>query len=225
MTMGVEGHRKRLRERFLNGGLDAFHDHEVMELLLTYAIPRRDVKPIAKAILAEFGGLSAALDAPVERLRQIDGVGGNAAVLIALVPRLLGRYQGDRWKKTPEFHSLDETIPFLTSLLAGEREEVFCVMALNSHNGLIAVERIQRGTVNRTAVFPRQVAEVALKHRATAVILAHNHPGGGAKPSAADRVMTRKLKTVLNELDVAVHDHVIIAGKKSYSFADHGELK
>jgi DNA repair protein RadC len=224
MSTEHDGHRKRLRERFEQSGLDAFHDHEVLELLLTYAIPRRDVKPLAKTLLGEFGGLSAVLDAPLSRLKQISGVGGHAAILLSLAPRLLDRYQQDRWQKRQAFHSTPEVVAFLRPELSGEVTEVFCVLALNSQNALIAMERVQQGTVNKTIVFPRLVVEAALKHRATAVILAHNHPSGEPKPSAADRQLTLRLRKTLHDLDITVHDHIIIAGPAYYSFAENGEL-
>jgi DNA repair protein RadC len=247
MTTGPEGHRGRLRERFQRAGLQGFHDHEVLELVLSYAIPRRDLKPVAKALMAEFDqNLSAVLDASAEKLQEIDGIGSTAACFITLLPRLIERYQQDRWKKTTVLSSIKDTTDYLGSILGTERSEVFYVLALNSRNAIIArealgegaqntgvgpqrllaAEQIQRGTVNRAAVFPRLVVEAALKHHATAVILAHNHPGGDPQPSSADRQLTRKLKRILNDLDIAVHDHIIIAGPgNSYSFAEHGELE
>jgi DNA repair protein RadC len=242
MTVGPQGHRERLRQRFERSGLQGFHDHEVVELVLTYVIPRRDVKPIARDLLTKFGqNLADVFDAPRQILQGIEGVGPAAALFFNLVPRLLERYQQDRWKHTRVLSSIRETVDFLASVLATERTEVFYILALNSRNALIAHqalqepatgshrliagETIQRGTVNRAAVFPRLVVEAALKHRATAVILAHNHPGGDAQPSSADRQLTRKLQRLLSELDIMVHDHIIIAGPdRYYSFAEHGEL-
>ena len=218
----LEGHRIRLRERFMKSGLAGFHDHEILELLLTYAIPRKDVKPIAKDLLKKFGNnLASVFDAPVEALqREVDGIGPTAAVLIGLVPRLFDSYQSSRWVRQETFGSTQSAVAYLRARLGTERNEVFCVLALDSQNRLIAVEQIQRGSVNRTAVFPRQVVEASLKHRATAVILAHNHPGGSPLPSAADRQLTRRLKKILDDLDIVVHDHIIIAGNDQfYSFA------
>jgi DNA repair protein RadC len=220
-----DGHRQRLRERFEQSGFNGFHDHEVIELLLSYAIPRRDVKPLAKELLSRFGSLSAVVDAPVVHLKQIDGVGSHASVLLAMVPRLIDRYLQDRWKRNESFHSTQDAVRYLSSLLRTERNEVFSILALNSQNALISAEEIQRGSVNRTAVFPRLVVEACLKHRATAVILAHNHPGGDPNPSSADRQLTRKLKRLLNDLDIQVHDHIIVAGLAYYSFAEHQELE
>jgi DNA repair protein RadC len=225
MSVGSEGHRKRLRERFQRSGFDGFHDHEVLEFLLTYAIPQRDVKPIAKALLERFGSLSAVFDAPVASLQEIQGIADRSSILIHSIPRIIDRYQKDRWERRESFNSTCDAVSLLSAELGTERNEVFCLLALNSQNALIAAERIQRGTVNRTAVFPRQVVEASLKHRASAVILAHNHPGGDPKPSPADRQLTRKLKKLLNDLDIVVHDHIIIAGPRYFSFNESGELE
>jgi len=226
-TIGPEGHRKRLRERFERSGFEGFHDHEVLELLLSFVIPRRDVKPLAKELLHEFGSLAAVFDASPVSLKQMPGIGPQAAVLIAAVPRLFDRYQRDRWGSDNKERviSTGDAVLRLRSELGTERSEVFSILALNSQNVLIAAERIQEGSVNRTAVFPRLVVEAIVKHHATAVILAHNHPGGDPNPSAADRQLTRRLKKILNDLDIHVHDHIIIAGPHYFSFAEHGELE
>lgn len=225
MEAGAQGHRKRLRERFERSGLDGFHDHEVLELLLSYAIPRRDLKPLAKELLAHFGSLAAVLDAPLPVLREREGIGPHAAALLSTIPSLLNRYQRNRWGTTPSFLSTRDAVSYLAALLGTERNEVFTVLALNGRNGLIASEEIQRGTINRTVVFPRLVVEAALKHRAAALIMAHNHPGGDPNPSAADRQLTRRLRRILGDLDIQVHDHIIIAGTEYYSFAERGELE
>jgi DNA repair protein RadC len=225
IAIGPEGHRKRLRERFQRSGFDGFHDHEVLELLLSFVIPRKDVKPIAKALLHEFGSLPAVFDTPQVSLEGIPGVGPQAATLITAIPRLFDLYQKNRWSQDDKVLTTDDAVQRLRSELGTERSEVFCILALNSQNVVIAVEHVQKGSVNRTAVFPRLVVEGVLKHRATAVILAHNHPGGDPNPSAADRQLTRRLKKLLNDLDIHVHDHIIIAGPQYFSFAEHGELE
>jgi DNA repair protein RadC len=184
------------------------------------------VKPLARELLARFNSLAAVLDAPLPVLEQVEGIGPHAAVLLALIPRLLDRYHHARWNvKHPSFSSTKEAAAYLFSLIGSQRNEVFYLLALNSRNNLIAAEEIQRGSVNRTAVFPRLVVEITLKHRATAVILAHNHPGGDPTPSSADRQLTRKLKRILNDLDIQVHDHIIIAGPTHYSFAESGDME
>ena len=228
MPIGHEGHRKRLRERFEQSALDGFHDHEVLELLLTFVIPRRDVKPIAKELLDRFGSLAEVFDTPQISLQQVDGIKQQAATLIAAIPRLFDRYQTDRWNRDHRRNKVvttDNAVDRLRSALETERSEVFYILALNSKNELLATEPVQKGSVNRTAVFPRLVVEAIVKHHATAVILAHNHPGGDPNPSGADRQLTRKLKKILNDLDIHVHDHIIIAGPHYFSFAEHGELE
>ncbi|MDY0040077.1 MAG: JAB domain-containing protein, partial [Desulforhabdus sp.] len=162
MTVGSEGHRKRLRERFERSGLDGFHDHELLELLLSYAIPRKDVKPIAKALLEEFSSLSSVFDAPVQSLQRIPGMGQQAALLLAMMPRMMERYQQDRWRHTPVFQSTQQAVAYLSTILGAARNERFYMLALNSRNALIAKEELQKGSVNRTAVYPRQVVETSL---------------------------------------------------------------
>lgn len=218
------GHRSRLRERFFKAGLDGFHDHEVLELILTYVIPRRDVKPVAKDLLREFKTLGSVLDAPRERLQKIEGVGEQAAGFLNLIPRLVARYLNDRWKKRRVFSSIKDAAEFLVNQLKAEKTEVFLCLNLSSQNALLAAEKIQEGTVNRATVYPRLVVESAIKHSATAVILAHNHPGGLPRPSDADRRLTRKIKRIFQEIDITLHDHIIVAGNDYYSFAENGEL-
>jgi DNA repair protein RadC len=229
MASGSEGHRKRLRERFERSGFEGFHDHEVLELLLTFVIPRKDVKPLAKVLLNTFGSLAAVFDTPQVSLQQVPGIGPQAATLIAAIPRLFDRYQKDRWNADDRKHkkvvTTSDAVLRLRAELETERNELFCILALNSQNVLLAMETIQKGSVNRTAVFPRLVVEAIVKHRATAVIMAHNHPGGDPSPSAADRQLTRRLIKILTDLDIHVHDHIIIAGLHYYSFAEHGELE
>ena len=146
--------------------------------------------------------------------------------MIGLMPRLFDSYQSSRWVRHEVFRSTESAVSYIRALLGTQRNEVFCVLALDSQNRLIAVEYVQKGSVNRTAVFPRLVVEASLKHRATAVILAHNHPGGAPQPSSADRLLTDKLRKMLADLDIVVHDHIIVAGQHQYfSFAETGGLE
>ncbi len=218
------GHRSRLRERFFRTGLDGFHDHEVLELILTYVIPRKDVKPIAKDLLHEFKSLGSVLDAPREHLLKINGIGEQAAGFLNLIPQLIARYLNDRWKKRQVFSSIKDAAEFLVNQLKAEKTEVFLSLNLSSQNALLATEIIQKGTVNRATVYPRLVVESAIKHNATAVILAHNHPGGLPRPSEADRRLTRKIRQIFQDIDITLHDHIIVAGESYYSFAENGEL-
>jgi DNA repair protein RadC len=223
MMEGPEGHLHRLQ---VKSGLSGFHESEVLEFLLTYAISGKDVRTIAKDLLNEFGNnLASVFDAPVEALQRVEGIQERAAVLIGLMPHLFDCYQSCRWVRPETFASTDAVVSYLRALLGTRRNETFCVLALDSQNRLIAVEQVHRGSINRTAVFPRLVVETCLKHRATAVILAHNHPGGSPLPSVADRQLTKRLKNILSDLDIVVHDHIIIAGLDQYfSFAETGGL-
>lgn len=224
-TTGNEGHRQRLRERFLKGGLEGFHDHEVLELLLCFALPRKDVKPIAKDLLFRFGSLAGVLDTPRGLLEQAEGVGEYAAVLISLVPRLLERYRQDRWKENPTLSSTPDAVAYLAARLADRREEVFWLLGLDSRNRLRVDVKIQDGTVNRTVVLPRLIVDACVKHGATAVIFGHNHPSGDPSPSSNDLALTRKLRRILADIDIVVHDHIIVAGGSYYSFAEKGRLE
>ncbi len=220
---GLKGHLHRLR---VQNGLAGSYDHENLELLLTYAMPAKDVKRIARDLLSEFGNnLASIFDSPVEVLQRVEGIEEHAAVLIRLIPRLFDSYLSSLWVRHETFDSTEAAASYIRALLGTQRNEVFCVLALDSRNRLIAVERVQEGSVNRTAIFPRQVVEISLKHHATAVVLGHNHPGGSLLPSAADRQITQRLRKILGDLDIVLHDHIIISGyDQYYSFAETGCL-
>jgi DNA repair protein RadC len=184
------GHRQRLKEKFRTTGVDAFHEHEVLELLLTYAIPRRDVKPLAKALLKRFGSLREILDAEMDELEQVRGIGGHAAVLLKLVKELAALYLKQKAKEKRQVTCTTELLDFCRTALGGKRDEEFCVLYLDAQNQIIEFETIQRGIVNQAVVYPRQVLERALKKKASAIILAHNHPSGHVRPSEADIRLT-----------------------------------
>ncbi|MEJ5300643.1 MAG: DNA repair protein RadC [Thermodesulforhabdaceae bacterium] len=219
----LEGHRRRLRERFATSGLEAFQDHEVLELLLTYAIPRKDVKSIAKKLLVHFKSLSSVFDAPRESLQSIEGVGPQAAILISLIPQLSERYAFDRQRHRDTLSCAKDVWEYIKPRVDKAFESLWMI-ALDSQNKVLAAEMIQKGTVNRTVVIPRLVVETAIKHRATAVILVHNHPGGSTAPSQADRHITSLLKKTLEVLDIRLLDHLIITSSSYYSFAETGDL-
>ncbi len=214
-----EGHRRRLRERFLSSGLEAFQDYEVLELLLTYAIPRKDVK----ALLVHFSSLSAVLDAPREDLQAVHGVGEQAAALITLIPQLFERYAQDKQRERKTISHAREAWEFIRPRIDKTFESMWMI-AMNAQNRVLACEMIQKGSVNRTTVIPRLVAEAALKHRATGVILAHNHPGGTPYPSHADHHITSLLKKTLEALDITFLDHLIVTSSSYFSFAEEGVI-
>ncbi len=219
------GHRQRLRQRFLSEGLKHFEDHQVLELILFYAIPRGDTNEIAHRLIKHFGRLSAVFDARVSDLQQVKGVGEQAAILINTLPALMRRYQHDRMvRDAPVLNSAVAVREYLKPLMAGRTREVFYVLCLDSQLRVRFPAQITQGTVKDAFVHPREVVEAALAHHASAVVLAHNHPSGEVTPSQADRHLTKQLVQALSIMDINVLDHVIIADEQSYSFAEMGEL-
>ena len=204
------GHRDRLRARFARAGADALADYELLELVLYRSIPRRDTKPIAKALIARFGSFGAVLGADIARLAEVPGMGRASALdlkIVAQAARMLVRHGID---DRQVLNSWSAVIDYCTAAMAHESREQFRVLYLDKKNGLIADEVQQTGTVDHTPVYPREVLRRAVELHATAIILVHNHPSGDPTPSRADIQMTRKIIEVLEPLDITVHDHVII---------------
>ncbi|HHL39464.1 MAG TPA: DNA repair protein RadC [Deltaproteobacteria bacterium] len=209
------GHRRRLRERFKKGGLRALHDYEVLELLLTYAIPRRDVKPLAKELIRRFKGFRGVLDAPIDELAAVRGMGENAALLATLVKECCALYLYDKVMGSTCVGTPKDLVDYLSVRLAGERNEKFLAVYLNTKNEIIEVETLHEGTLNETAVYPRTVVERAFKHNARSVIFVHNHPSGDPAPSRNDKLLTRSLERAAEGVGLAVLDHIII-GRNSF---------
>jgi DNA repair protein RadC len=217
-------HRKRLRARFLEAGAEALADYELLELLLFAAIPRHDTKPVAKALLDRFKTYQGVLRAPVEALTEIDGVGESAAVAIKAVEAAALRLARKEMLDRPVLGSWTGVIDYLRMRMAHGEVEQLRVLFLDSKNGVIEDEELQRGTVNHTAVYPREILKRALEHGATALILVHNHPSGDPTPSRADIEMTRQIRDAAEKLGVALHDHVVIARGRHASFKTMGLL-
>ncbi len=218
------GHRARLRARFLSGGGDALADHELLELLLFQAIPRQDTKPIAKALLHRFGTYAAVLRATAVELRAIQGVGEAAVVAIKTVAVAAERLARKEVINLPVLSSWDKLVDYLRVQMAHQKTESFRVLFLDTRNRLIADEEQQRGTVNHTPLYPREVMKRALDLAASAVILVHNHPSGDPSPSKADIDMTRQVRNLGAGMGVIVHDHVIVARSGHSSFRSMGLL-
>lgn len=218
------GHRKRLRERFMKTGLDGFHDYEFIELLLTYAIPRRDVKPIAKELLQRFGDIRGLFDAPLEDLASVTGMGERTAVLVKLLKEGSTLYLKTRVKHREILSSPRDVLNFCDHALAGSKNEKFMILYLTTKNELIEAEILEEGTINQTAVYPRKVIEGALRHNASALIFVHNHPSGDPTPSQTDRELTDALAKAALTIDMAVHDHIIIGKNSHFSGREHGWL-
>jgi DNA repair protein RadC len=218
------GHRARLRQRFLQGGPGALQDYELLELLLTFAIPYSDVKPLAKRLIEHFGSFSQVFDATPEALMEVTGLREYSAVLIKLV-KACGEFalRAEALKRQT-IKSLDTLVEYCRASMGGLPDEQFRVIFLNSQNEIIAEEIVQEGTVNQTVVYPRKVLELALKHKATGLILVHNHPSGNLTPSAADRELTRALVKAGTALSLVVHDHLIIGRHGYFSLAEQNML-
>lgn len=220
-----QGHRARLRARFLADGLDGFEDHQVLELLLFHAIPRADTNPIAHQLMRRFGTLSSVLEADPRDLASVPGMGDSAAAFLSLIPQVTRRYFHNRINRdNPPLTNSEVLAEYLVPLMAGRSEEVFYALCLDSRCRVLFPALISEGTVKEAHVHPRHVVEEALRHRSASVILAHNHPAGTAKPSNADHQMTAVLVQTLGAIGIPVLDHVIVAGEHTYSFAREGVL-
>jgi DNA repair protein RadC len=206
--LGVDGHRRRLRERLLSAGPDALADHEMLEIVL-FALPRRDTKPLARALLTRFGSFAASIAAPNQDLLAVEGLGDAGAALRLLRAEVIDSPVLTNWPRLMEY---------LTAELSRERIEQFRVLFLDNRNRLLADEAQQRGTVNHTPVYPREVAKRALELHATALILVHNHPSGDPTPSEDDIDMTQRIKAAAGALSIVVHDHIIVGNGRWFSF-------
>ena len=215
-------HRKRLRLKFLTSGIGAFHDYEVLELFLTYAIPRVDVKPQAKELIRAFGSIKGAVDADIADLVNIKGVGKDSAILIKLVKEIAALYLKQKAKEKKQVTCTAELLDFCRTVMGGKQDEEFCVIYLDAQNQIIEFETIQKGVVNQAVVYPRQVLESALKKKASAIILAHNHPSGHVRPSEADIRLTKTIQETAKILDILVHDHIIVGENRFFSFREEG---
>lgn len=219
------GHRARLRQRFLTGGAGALQDYELLELLLTFAIPYSDVKPLAKRLIEHFGSFNQVFDVSAEELMEFTGLREYSAVLIKLVKACSEYALRAEALKRQQLNSLGTLVDYCRASMGGLADEQFRVIFLNSVNEIIAEEIVQEGTVNQTVVYPRKVLELALKHKATGLILVHNHPSGNLKPSAADQELTRALVRASRALHLIVHDHLIIGRHGYFSFAEQNILE
>jgi DNA repair protein RadC len=217
-----DGHRRRLRERFLASGLDGFHDYEVIELLLTLATPRKDCKTVAKAALGRFKTLQGVFEASPADLCEISGIGSKNAFGIRLIKEVCDRYLQKKLIDTDPIHNSKGLFDFLTHGLRDKGRECFVVIYLNAKNRVIDTETLFQGSLTSSSVYPREVVLAALRHNAAALIFAHNHPSGDPAPSEDDMVLTRQLVFACGVIGITVHEHLVIGNNQYYSFADHG---
>ena len=222
MTTDVIGHRERLRERFSRSGFEGFHDYEVLELLLTYAIPRVDVKPIAKRLLKVFGTLAGVFDAPLAELKQIEGMGERGAVFLTLVRQVEVRYLASDLPGKSVFDRPEKVKAHLRLLVQGRGMECFGAIFTDQQNRHVATQILFEGTVDRAAVYPRNLMKRALELDAKGMIIFHNLPGGTPRASDEDINLTRRMTEAGSPLDIKVLDHFLIAGTEVLSFKEKG---
>jgi DNA repair protein RadC len=221
---GHDGHRRRLRERFLKGGAEAMPDYELLELLLFAAVPRRDTKPLAKALIARFGSFAEVIAAKRERLMEVEGAGEAVVNQLKITEAAAQRLARSKVIGRPALSSWAALLDYCMAAMARSQTEEFRVLFLDRKNVLVADEVQSRGTVDHAPVYPREIVRRALEHGACALILVHNHPSGDPTPSRADIDMTRDIAAAAKALKIVVHDHLVIGRGGHVSFKTLGLL-
>ena len=219
------GHRKRLREKFIRSGLTGFHGYEIVELLLSLGTPRKDCKQPAKDAIKKFKTLRGVLEAPAEELQEIPGIGPHNAFGIKLVMEVARKFLEEKVIDLPSYKSSQAIFDFLYHSLRDRKKELFKVLYLNSQNQILATEDLFEGTVNSSAVFPREVIERAINNNAVSLIFVHNHPSGNPAPSQSDKELTRDLIYAGSVMQLKVLDHIIIGNDRYFSFAGEGLIE
>lgn len=219
-----DGHRNRLRERFVQEGLSKFCDHQIVELILFYAIPRKDTNEIAHRLLNRFGSISAMFDAPIESLQEC-GITYNAAVLLKLFPKVFSVYSIDQYKQNINTSDEDDIERLIKPYFIGQNEEQVLLALFNPKGKLILCDIISRGTVTASDVNISKILQLSVQHKATGAIIAHNHPSGSNLPSQADLNMTKKLARSLKAVGVLLLDHYIIADMRCRSLSNSEEYE
>jgi DNA repair protein RadC len=218
-------HRLRLRQRFDKSGFEGFHDYEVLELLLTYVIPVKDTKPTAKELLRKFKHLPGVLSADVKELTQVKGIGPEASLFLKIVDAFIGFYFDQKALGGDiQFKQLSQLVDYFRATIGRNPNEMMRVLYLNSQNKLIVAENLSEGTVSQAVAFPRRIVEAALKHHATTIIIAHNHPGGLPEPSENDNAITQQIKNALHTVNITLQEHIITAEDSFYSYRQSGSL-
>ena len=219
------GHRARLRERFREGqGFEGFSEHEVLELLLTYASPRKDTKETAKTLLETFGNLKGVFEARTEQLMTVNGVGEVQATLISMMLPMTRVCLKCEMQEPKQISNRRELELFCKSIQLGRRVETFWVICVNAQCRVVGCRKISEGSLSEVSAYPRLVMETALNYNAHSVFFCHNHPGGTCAPSTEDIASTMQLQRLLNGIGIGVLDHLIIAGANAYSMAQHGDI-
>ena len=219
-----DGHRKRLREKFLNSGLLGFHDYEVIELLLTLGTPRKDCKNAAKSALKRFKTLQGVIEASVKELCQVDGIGPKNLFGVKLIKEVADRYLEKRLIEKDNVSNSKELFDYLYYSMRDISRECFKVIYLDAKNKVIETETLFKGTLTASSVYPREVVAAAMNHHSAALIFAHNHPSGDPKPSKEDISLTRQLLFACRMMGIIVHEHLVIGDNRYFSFADQGYI-
>jgi DNA repair protein RadC len=217
-----DGHRKKMKARYLASGLEGFADHEVLELLLFYAIPRRDTNVTAHHLMERYGSLAAVLEAPIEDLQQVDGIGESAAMLLRLVPQIMRKSRLSAYQKEQILTTSEAAGQYLMDRLAGEKNEKIYELCLDRKGKLLACRCIGEGDVSSSDLDVRKLVTTALLHSASAVILAHNHPSGVAIPSQDDYNATARIWEILDSVGIELVDHIVVADGDFVSMSDNG---
>lgn len=221
----IQDHRRRLRDRFLEGGAAAMPDYELLELLLFRAIPRCDVKPVARRLIDTFGDFARVLSAPRDRLMDVRGVGATVVLELKIAEAAAHRLARSKVMRKPVISSWDAVLDYCHTTMSHLETEQFRVLYLDRKNVLIADEEQARGTVDHVPVYPREVVKRALELNASALILVHNHPSGDPTPSEADIAMTERIRAAAETLGLTLHDHLIIGKSRELSFRSMGYLE
>lgn len=216
------GHRSRLKDRFLKNGLDGFHDYEVIELLLSLNTPRKDCKQSAKDLLKRFRSFHGVMEADVEALCEVDGVGPASSLGVRLIKEVTERYQECRIQQMDVVENQTDLLKYLRQVMSHKQREVFLVIFLDAKNRVLTSKILFTGSLTSSSVYPREVVIAALQHNAAAVIFAHNHPSGAVDPSQSDINITRKLCYALHAVGIVVHEHMIVGRHDIFSFAANG---
>lgn len=219
------GHRERIRERFREEGLDTFAPHEVLELILTFAIPRMDVNPLAHRLLEHFGSLPDVLEASEDALLEVDGIGPQSAMLLAMLLPLWRRYNKERLHPAARFATRSDLEEYCAALFMGAREEQMYVLSLDNRQRLLGCDLISSGTPSEVSVHPRLVVNCLMKRGAACAVLTHNHPSLSPLPSHADIELTQNIEALLAAMDIRLSDHIIAAGTHRFSFQREGLLQ
>lgn len=219
-----DGHRERMKSKLLRTSIDSFEPHEVLEMLLFYALPRRDVNALAHELINTFGSFDRVLEADPAELRKVKGVGDHVIALFKLILGSYKTYEQQRGSSRIHINSPEAVMPYVQSLYIGETVEKCYLLCFDSKLSLVACDLVSQGSGHGTGILLQRVMELVMRHRASSVILAHNHPGGNLMPSAEDIEATRHILHVLHPIGIELSDHIIVAGDKCLSFAQSGVL-